>query len=185
MNALVSMLSVRRHLPVSIGYKLAAGAAAITLLASTSAVTMAASADSTFLRNAIRGDIAEVEMGQLAMQKSQDADVKALGQMLVTDHGQAKTEAETVAKTLKVHVPTTANKQQTAEYRKLSGLSGKAFDKEFANFMVAAHNKDIAMFQTEAKSGDGEAAQLAQKTVPTLQHHLAMAQSLVTKVGAQ
>jgi putative membrane protein len=162
------------------------GVAAAALLATSSAGAFAASksTDTTFLRNAIRGDIAEVQMGQLAEQKSQDPDVKALGQMLVADHGQARTEAETVAKTMKIHIPTAATKQATTEYQKLSGLSGKAFDQEFANFMVTAHNKDITMFQTEAKSGTDAAAQLAQRTAPVLQKHLEMAQALVKKLGA-
>jgi putative membrane protein len=159
-------------------------AVGLLVASSGSALATGKSADTTFLRNAIRGDIAEVQMGELAQQKSQDADVKALGQMLVTDHGQARTEAEAVARAMKLHLPTEPSKQAATEYQKLSKLSGNAFDKEFASYMVKDHNKDIAMFQNEAKNGAGEASQLAQKTVPVVQKHLETAQALAKKLGA-
>jgi putative membrane protein len=156
------------------------------LLAASSGSAFAASksVDTTFLRNAIRGDIAEVQMGELAQQKSQDPDVKAFGQMLVTDHGQARTAAEAVANSVKLHLPTGPSKQAAMEYRKLSSLSGNAFDKEFVRYMVKDHTKDIAMFQNEAKNGAGEASELAQKTVPVLQKHLETAQALAKKLRA-
>jgi putative membrane protein len=162
------------------------GLVAAALLAASGADAFAAgkSADVGFIRNAIRSDISEAQIGELAQQKSQDADVKALGQMLVADNGQGRTEAETVAKVLKVHAPTTPNRQGATEYHKLSGLSGAAFDKEFADYMVKVHNKDIATFQNEVKDGNSEAEELAQKMVPVLQKHLAAAQALVKKLGA-
>src|ERR1700755_2639373 len=77
------------------------GVAATLMMASgTAAFASGKTGDTRFLRNAIRGDIAEIQMGTLAQQKSQDADVKALGQVLVADHGQARTKAEAIAETM-------------------------------------------------------------------------------------
>ena len=36
------------------------------------------------MQNAIQGNMAEIQMGQLAQEKAQSADVKSYGQMLVT-----------------------------------------------------------------------------------------------------
>jgi putative membrane protein len=58
-------------------------------------------------------------------------------------------------------------------------MTGAAFDKEFASFMVDDHKKAIAMFEQEAASSDpAQVTALATKTLPTLKAHLAKAQSL-------
>lgn len=43
-------------------------------------------ADQTFLKAAIQGNLAEVQMGQLAQQKGQSDAVKSYGEILMTDH---------------------------------------------------------------------------------------------------
>ena len=108
-----------------------AALAGVLLLGGGGSAFAAASAGSSFLRQAIRGDIAETEIGQLAQQKSTDADVKSFGQELVNDHSQSKTEATSLAQSMKVTVPTSAPRMAQTEYRKLSKLSGPAFDKAF------------------------------------------------------
>jgi putative membrane protein len=70
------------------------------------------------------------------------------------------------------------NAKQKKEYGKMSKLSGAAFDKAFAQHMVADHKKDIAAFQKETKSKNPQVAGFASETLPTLQKHLQTAQSL-------
>jgi putative membrane protein len=150
-----------------------------------SAALAAEKTGGAFLKNAIRGDIAETKVGELAQQKSENADVKAFGQTLVTDHGQHLTEASTLAKSMNVEVPNQPNKEQRAEYDKLSKLSGKAFDEEFLTGMVADHKKEIAKFEKESQSSDPQVAAFAKKTLPVLQKHLETAQAALAKVGQQ
>ncbi len=53
------------------------------------------------------------------------------------------------------------------------------FDKAFAGIMVDDHKDAIAAFQTEADKGNNDALKdWASKTLPTLQHHLDMSDSL-------
>jgi putative membrane protein len=147
--------------------------------------SFAAENGSAFLKEAIRGDIAETKIGELAQKQAGSADVKAFGQELTTDHGQHLTQVETLAKSMNVTVPTKPKREATEEYNKLSKLSGKAFDQEFVSYMVKDHKEDIAKYQKEAQGGDAEIAALAKKTLPTLQKHLETAQSLQSKVGTQ
>jgi putative membrane protein len=63
-------------------------------------------------------------------------------------------------------------------YDTLSGLSGTAFDRAFVTAMVKDHKGAIKMFKKEANSGTSPIALFAKDTVPTLQHHLKVAQSL-------
>ena len=63
---------------------------ACALLGSIVAASAADKADQKFMENAIEGNLAEIQMGQLAQQKGQSEDVKSYGQMLVTDHTAAE-----------------------------------------------------------------------------------------------
>jgi putative membrane protein len=100
--------------------------------------------------------------------------------MLEQDHGQHLTKAQAVAQQSGVTPPTEPNAKQKAAYAMLSKTSGAAFDTAFAAAMIKDHKEDIAKYQTEAKTS-GPFAGFAKETVPTLQAHLAKAQSLTEK----
>jgi putative membrane protein len=147
------------------------------LLGSTAAALAASQADRTFMTKAIQGDMAEVQMGQLAQQKGQTDAVKSFGQMLVTDHQANQQKAEDLAKQIGVRAPTAPSAEQKADYDHLAKLSGTAFDRHFASMMVADHKKDVQAFKREAKNKD-QVAQFANETLPTLQKHLDAAEKL-------
>jgi putative membrane protein len=141
-------------------------------------------AGKTFITKAIQGNLAEVQMGQLAQEKSQNGDVKAFGQQLVTDHNDANSKATAIANDLGVTAPEEPSKKQKADYEKLSKLSGDAFDKQFAKHMVMDHKKDIGEYKADSKKKDPTAS-YASDTLPTLQKHLEMAQSLTKSLGGK
>ena len=141
-------------------------------------------AGKTFIVKAIQGNLAEVQMGQLAQEKSQNGDVKAFGQQLVTDHKDANSKATAVANDLGVTPPEEPSKKQQADYNKLSKLSGDAFDKQFARHMVMDHKKDISEYKADSKKKDATAS-YASDTLPTLQKHLEMAQSLTKSLAGK
>lgn len=134
-------------------------------------------AQKVFIGEAMMGSNSEVALGQLASEKGGSDKVKSFGQMLVTDHNQAKTDLMPIAQDMGVAATDKMEPAASAEMKKLQGLSGAAFDKEFAAFMVKDHKEAIAKFQREAK-GKGALAEFAGKTLPTLQKHLDEANSL-------
>jgi putative membrane protein len=71
----------------------------------------------TFLKKAIEGNYAEVQMGQLAQQKGQSDDVKKFGQMLSDDHSGANQKAIDAAKSMGVTPPDGPNAKQKAEWK--------------------------------------------------------------------
>jgi putative membrane protein len=157
--------------------------AALALLCSSSAAFAAEKASAAFLKHAAEGDMAETDMGSLAVQKSENADVKAYGKMLVTDHGQHLTEVTNLAKAQQIALPSKPSAEQKAKADELGKLSGKAFDQAWIRDMVEDHKKEIAKFQAEAQGGDPTTAELAKKTLPVLQKHLETAESIQAKVG--
>lgn len=60
----------------------------------------------------------------------------------------------------------------------LNGLHGDDFDKEFVQYMIDDHQKDISDFQEESRENHGAISALARKQLPALQKHLRMAQAL-------
>ena len=137
-------------------------------------------ASQKFIKAAIEGDIAEIDVGKLAQEKGQSEAVKQFGAMLVKDHGAHKAKAEEVASQLGVTPPTGSTFGEKATYAKLKLLSGDTFDRSFAKTMVKDHQEDIKEFQKEASKNDA-AGQLAKETLPTLRKHLQAAQQLTAQ----
>jgi putative membrane protein len=131
-----------------------------------------------FVKDAIQGDMAEVQAGKLAQEKSMDDGVRSFGDMLVKDHSDHLEKAKSLANSIGVTSPTEPNKQQKAASDKLSKVSGKAFDRQFAKAMVEDHKKAIKEFEKESRSSNEQLAQFAKDTLPTLQKHLDTAESL-------
>jgi putative membrane protein len=154
------------------------GAALLVLGAQAALAATITSTGTTFVKNAIQGDNAEIKMGQLAQQNGGSQGVKGFGKTLVTDHTAAKQEAESVAKQMGVTPPPDVKPDAQQAYDKLSKMSGASFDREFAQHMVMDHRKDIAEFREQARAGLGPASNLAAKQLPTLEKHLRTAEDL-------
>jgi putative membrane protein len=134
-------------------------------------------ASQKFLKEAIEGNLAEVQMGQLAEKNGKSDGVRSFGQMLQKDHSAANQKATAAANQMGMSPPSEPNSKQKAMYDKMSKLSGDKFDREFAKHMVADHKKDIKEYEKEAKRDDAAAA-YAKEALPTLHKHLETAQSL-------
>ncbi|KRR14864.1 hypothetical protein CQ12_28800 [Bradyrhizobium jicamae] len=134
----------------------------------------------SFLKKAIEGNYAEVEMGKLAQQNGQSDNVKKFGQMLQADHTAANEKAIDAAKSMGVTPPDGPNAKQKADYEKMSKMSGQPFDRDFATHMVADHQKDIAEYKKASKSADA-AGEYAKGNLAVLQKHLETARSLASK----
>src|ERR1043166_8681603 len=107
--------------------------------------------DKDFAMKAAQGNMAEVNGGSMAAQKGESADVKTFGNRMVNDHGKALDELKQLAQNKGITLPTDVNAEQKAEADKLSKLSGKAFDKEYADAMVKDHEKDAKEFEKASK----------------------------------
>jgi len=134
--------------------------------------------DKTFMAKAAQGGMAEVQLGQLAIQRGANAGVKSFGQRMVQDHSKANQELMGLAQRKGVTLPKDISKEDKAIYKKLAKLSGAAFDSSYMKDMVEDHTKDVAEFQKESQKGkDADVKAWAAKTMPTLQMHLQMAES--------
>jgi putative membrane protein len=152
-------------------------AAAMAMAASAATAQSADKASQKFIREAIEGNFAEIDVGKLAQEKGQNEAVKSYGQMLVSDHTANNEKATQVASQLGVTPPTGSSIGEKATYLKLKVLSGASFDRAFVKAMVKDHQEDIKVFQKESQKTDA-VGRFAKDTLPTLQKHLQTAQRL-------
>ncbi len=139
--------------------------------------------DTKFAVMAADGGMAEVQISKLALTKSSNPDVTQLAQMMVDDHTKANEALKALAATKNITLPATISDDSQKKYDKLSNESGKTFDKDYTDCMVSDHKSTIDLFKTEANNGNDSAIKAwATATIPTLEHHLEMADTAQARV---
>lgn len=137
------------------------------------------SADATFMKKLAEGNLAEVDAGRLARQKSDNQSIKDFAEEMVKDHSKNSSELKSLAASHGVEVPTTIDSEHASQSAKLGKASGKDFDSEYVKAQVRDHEKTVALLQQEIHGGQNSAVKdFAQKTLPVVNHHLAMAKQL-------
>jgi putative membrane protein len=140
--------------------------------------------DASFYKKAAEGGIAEVQMGQLAQDKSPTQSVKDFGAMMVKDHSAANEKLKAIADGKGIKLPTSPSVAQMASKTKLELLTGNTFDKSYIKGMVEDHQEDIKEFKKEATSGqDPDAKAFAAATLPTLKAHLKKIEEIASAQG--
>lgn len=131
-----------------------------------------------FAVKAADGGMFEVQAAKIAQAKGSSQTVKDLAKHMIDDHTKANTELKQLASAKKITLPTKISDKYQKDIDDLNKLTGAEFDKEYAKMMVKDHKDDIDLFEKEAKSGkDAEIKSWAAEKVPTLKHHLSMAES--------
>jgi putative membrane protein len=128
--------------------------------------------DRWFVRKAAEGGMEEVAISQAVMDKLTNAQLKEFAQTMITDHTAANNELATLAGNKGVKLP--AAKDWAEDWSKKSG----DVDKKYIKKMVSDHKEAVKLFEKGSESKDADIAAFAQKTLPTLQHHLSMAEDL-------
>jgi predicted outer membrane protein len=109
--------------------------------------------DSTreFFEKAAIGNMAEIELGKLAAERAQNAEVKQFAQTMVDAHTKALSELKEAASSASVTIPTELDKKHQKKMDKLSKLNGAEFDKEYIDAMVDAHKDMSKLLENESK----------------------------------
>jgi putative membrane protein len=156
-----------------------AGAAGTGLPADTSQGSQPAYADQAFVHDTMEGDDAQVQMSQLAQQKSSSADVKQFSQKMVQIHTELNGQMAPAAKQLGVSEPKGPSKKQKQQIEKLQALSGPDFDTAYIQEMAKQQQRDLKEFRTEAQSGQNPNVQMAAKQdEPVLLEHYQVLEKL-------
>ena len=135
--------------------------------------------DRMFVGKAMQGGLAEVQLGQLTLQKSNNPQVKEFAQRMIDDHTKLNQQMKPVAQQLGVTVPDQISKNDRKTIAKLQALSGSAYDQAYIKDMVKDHKQDLSEFQMEASSGQDQTVKdAANQGSKVIAQHLQMAQQL-------
>jgi putative membrane protein len=158
----------------------AAGLVAVTAFGGLALAGDAELTSSTFVEKAGQAGLMEVELGKVAGSRSQDGDVRAFAQRMITDHSKANAELTSIARNAKVPAPTQLDSAHRAMVDGLSAKSGEDFDAEYARHMAMDHAKAVELFRSAAESEalDPALTAFAGRTLPTLESHKRMADEL-------
>ncbi len=143
-------------------------------------------ADLVFLMQAALGGHAEIQLAQLADQKSRDDAVRDFARRMMKDHSQANSALGSL-----IHGGNpTGEPQPDAESRQvysgLNALTGPEFDIEYLRVQVQDHQRMAQLAEYEIGSGsDSEVRQFAADMLPKVFSHLSSARDLLQRVSAQ
>lgn len=135
--------------------------------------------DADFAVKAADANLAEIELGKLALEKATDQRVKDFAQRMVSDHQKANDELMTIATSLNITLPPVVSEDHVGKQRKLRDISGDAFEEEYIDIMVNDHDRAVSLFEdaaSDARNADLQA--FAAKTLPTLKKHFEEAKLL-------
>jgi putative membrane protein len=136
-------------------------------------------ADQSFIKKTLEDNVAQEQMGQLALQKSSSDDVKQFGEKMAQIHEQLTNQLMPLAKKLGVDEPKNPSKKDKQEIEKMQALSGQDFDAAFIKAMLRDQQNDVKGFKDEAQGAqDPNVQQLAKMDEPVLSQHLQMLQRL-------
>jgi len=148
-------------------------AASMTIAWVQAASNLLSPKDTQFVTQAVQGGLAEVALGQLAVDRARNDMVRDFGARMVKEHGDTNAKLIELAKGKGFEPPTTltAGHQQTLE--RLRSVDAEEFDREYVQVMVKDHRKDVAEFEKQSEQAeDPDLRRFAEQALPTLQSHL-------------
>ncbi len=142
--------------------------------------------DRAFMIQAAQGNIAEIELSQLAVRRAASNDVKQYARQMIQDHRLANNQLSQLAQQKGVTLPRETDAQHQALRVQLQQMSGRSFDQAYMTAMVEDHERTVALFQNQATQGrDPDLKAFAARMLPRLQQHRTMARSMTGNPAAR
>lgn len=140
--------------------------------------------DKELIQDIAHANLAEIEVGKLALEKSKNDQVRKFAQTLIDDHGAAQKELEKLAQSKGLSLPQETDVQHKTISTALSALSGETFDSQFISRVgVGDHQRTHDLLRKAQKSAQmPELKSYAQKTQKVVDQHLATAKKLETRM---
>ena len=136
-----------------------------------------------FVTEAANSDMMEIAAAKLAQEKG-NADEKKFAAQMTTDHTKTTADIKGMVESgdVKAEIPATLDSSHQSKLDKLRDAKQDQFASDYDSMQVSAHKDAVSLFERYSKSGDNpKLKDWAGKTLPTLRHHLEMAQDLYNK----
>ena len=132
----------------------------------------------SFIDTASIKSISEIETAKIALEKSNSNSVKFYAQAVLEEHTFLLTHLRRFAKAQ--HLDMMSDSELQAQARRfIFQRKGQTFDEAYADMRFMERKKSVSLFREVAEMATGDIKQYAANELPTLMHHLYMAQTLV------
>ncbi len=137
-----------------------------------------------FLIEAMQDAMAEIQVSEIALEKSVNEDVKAFAQSMIDEHGRMGRELEKLASKKQLQVPHEIRPEQEMTVDELASLSGRDFEQRWIQYNIDVHERDVKVFRHYAGAEpDPDIRDMAQQNGEVLARHLAMAHEVGRKLA--
>lgn len=106
-----------------------------------------------FVEQVTHSSMAEVQLGQMASERAENAEVKQFGQMMVRDHSKASDELKQLLSPYNIPMPTELDDDHRELIEKLRNHRGAEFDREYMAAMVDGHRDMQGLLEDRAEDG--------------------------------
>jgi putative membrane protein len=129
-----------------------------------------------FVKTASMANEFEIESSRLALDKSQNTDVRRFAQQMIDDHEKAGKDLQAAVQEATVS-PESVTQALDDKHQKIMGelreASGKDFNEKYVKVQTKAHKDAVSLFKHYSKDGEDKTLkEFASKTLPTLERHL-------------
>jgi putative membrane protein len=134
-----------------------------------------------FVELAGGGDLFEIESAAIALEKTQNAAIRELAGMIRTDHERATRELRGAAGEAQppINVAPRMTPEQQMNLDRLRNADAAAFDQEYLQQQIQAHEQALTLVTSYAATGDVPSLQRHASTVAgPIQQHLSRAREL-------
>jgi putative membrane protein len=159
-------------------------AAAIGVPALQSSAADVPPATQDFIDKASVANTFEIDTSKLALEYTKAEDVKKFAQEMIDDHTKVGDEFKATLKSANIPAPGEGlDLTHQAKYAKLRVFTTeKGFDSAYVAEQLSAHEEAVSLFKDHAANDPTPAIKdFAAKTLPKLEHHLAMVKELSSK----
>jgi putative membrane protein len=140
--------------------------------------------DEAFLRQNARSGVYEKAISETARQNATNPEIKRFAEKVVAEHGRLNKEAEEVANSAGMTLPTTMTPEQQAALTQLKSQNGTSFDEAYLNDMINENRNNLATLEKERGSAQNQHLQsLVQREMLADRAHVARAKILETAMG--
>lgn len=144
-------------------------------------MAMTATTPAEFVPMATHSNMFEIMSSEIALEKSQNAEVDEFAQQMITDHTKASEDMQAALQESDagVEMPTELDERHQGMVDQLEAASAEEFDALYLQMQTQAHEEAVALFESYSTEGeDGPLKEFATATLPTLEMHLEMAQGM-------
>lgn len=140
-----------------------------------------------YMAMAASSDMFEIESSRLALQMSQNPQVRQFAEMMIADHTRTSAEMMGIAQTLGLQPPPPMmNPHHQEMLNRLRAAQGGQFESAYKREQILAHQEALNLHQAFAARGDSEPLRaFASRVVPAIQMHYQHAQMLPEGMSMQ